>query len=331
MHSHATPDARDILEVKLDIEGHPFIVFVNHWKSGASDFASEQSRRFNAKTVRDRLDAILKDDPSADVLIAGDFNSQYNQLQVYPFMGKTGLNSVLGSQGDEKTTAAARGFSIYNLWYELPPEKRRSDHYSGKWGTLIQKMITPGLYDFRGVQYVDNSFDVVALDGINTITPFKLPKRWSNRGEGSGASDHFPVSARFRTVADGNTTRRIELKSPGKDDGSDELLAISTTALRPEDTPLFTKSMAAETGKHMGEVFRVKGRILSLKPLTIEVEGQEYLLWSPKVEIRKQMQKYPRHGKVELLGEFGQHNGRLQFVVADQSWLLVEPDVKSKE
>lgn len=328
--SHATPDARDILEVTLDIEGHPFTVFVNHWKSGASDFASEQSRRFNAKTLRERLDDILQQDPAADVLIAGDFNSQYNQLQVYPFMGQTGLNTVLGSQADEKATASAKTYSLYNLWYELPPEQRRSDHYSGKWGTLMQKMITPGLYDYRGIQYVDNSFDVVLVDGVNTVTPFKLPKRWSNRGEGSGASDHFPISARFRTVADGDISRRIKLSSPGKDDGSAELMEIKMDSLRPEDTPAFTRQIMTEVAKNMGEVFRVSGKIVSLKPLTLEVDGEKFLLWSPKVDLRKRMQKYPKGSELKLLGELSQHRGKLQFVVTDGTWLLQEPATKEK-
>ncbi len=329
--SHATPDARDILEVTLDVDGHPFTVFVNHWKSGASDFASEQSRRFNAKTLRDRLDAIFKEDPAADILIAGDFNSQYNQLQVYSFMGQTGLNTVLGSQADEKATASSTTYSLYNLWYELPPELRRSDHYSGKWGTLMQKMVTPGLYDYSGIQYVDNSFDVVLVDNVNTVTPLKLPKRWSNRGEGSGASDHFPISARFRTVSDGNTSRRIKLTSPGKDDGPAELFEVNTHSIRPEDAPVFTKEITADTAKNMGEVFRVSGKVVSLKPLTLQVEGQEYLLWSPKVELRKQMQKYPKDSEVKLLGELGQHKGKLQFIVADVSWILEEPDQKSTD
>jgi endonuclease/exonuclease/phosphatase family metal-dependent hydrolase len=329
--SHKTPDARDILEVVLAVEGHTLIVFVNHWKSGASNFSSEQSRRFNAKTLRDRLEAILKDDPAADILISGDFNSQYNQLQIYPFMGQTGLNTVLGSQGDEKATAVSSSYSLYNLWYELPPEQRRSDHYSGKWGTLMQKMITPGLYDYRGVQYVDNSFDVVLVDGINTVTPFKLPKRWSNRGDGSGASDHFPISARFRTVDNGDTSRRIKLESNRKGDAPRELFKINLNSIRPEDTPIFRNEAVAEASKHMGEIFRVTGTIVSLKPLTLGVDGKEYLLWSPKIELRKRMQNYPKDGRVSILGEFGQHKNKLQFIVADPSWLLQEPEGKKAE
>ncbi|MFZ4483960.1 MAG: endonuclease/exonuclease/phosphatase family protein [Chthoniobacterales bacterium] len=323
--SHATPDARDILEVKLDVDGHPLTVFVNHWKSGAGNPASEPARRLNAKTLRDRLDQILAADPSADVLLVGDFNSQYNQTQAYPFMGQTGVNDVLGSQGDEKKTATATGFSLYNLWYELPREQRGSDEFDGEWGTLMQDMITPGLYDYFGVQYVDNSFRVVRVEGVNTRTDLQLPRRWSNYGSGSGASDHLPVSARFRTVEDSDKTRRLELVKPGIEDGSTEPVKVGFDKIKPDRLPVFTKQIADTASTHMGEIFKVRGKITARRPLTLQVEGQDYLLWGQNGELGKRMRAYPKDSSVELLGELNLHEGKLQFVVGDASWLLHEP------
>ena len=70
-------------------------------------------------------------------------------------MKTTGLNDVLRSQGNE---LAVRGpqRDLYNLWFELPAPERGSDTYRGEWGTLMHLIISRGLYDFRGVQYVDN-------------------------------------------------------------------------------------------------------------------------------------------------------------------------------
>lgn len=79
-----------------------------------------------------------------------------------------------------------------------PPEKRYSDSHDGKWGTLMQMMITPGLYDHSGLQYVDGSFAVVVLDDVNTVGVLDLPRRWTSFGEGAGTSDHFPIAARIR-------------------------------------------------------------------------------------------------------------------------------------
>lgn len=320
--SHATPDARDILETTVDAGGHPFTIFVNHWKSGASDFGSEQTRRFNAKTLRDRLEDLLAKNPSADILITGDFNSNYNQSQSYAFMGQTAVNDVLGSQGDEAATAATSGFSLYNLWHELPREQRRSDQYGGNWGTLMQKMITPGLYDFSGIQYVDNSFEVVALDGINTRTALRLPRRWSNAGKGFGASDHFPIAARFRTVEDADTGKRIALESPGKNDESAEPLQAGFESVRPEQVPVFSPRDAAELERSIGEIFRVKGKLVSRRPLTLDVGGTTYKLWFSDSEWRKLMSGVRNGDEIEFLGQLELHKGNLQFVIAARGWIL---------
>lgn len=323
--SHPTPDARDILEVKLDVDGHPFRVFVNHWKSGAGDFNSEQSRRFNAKTLRTRVEEILREDPSADILLAGDFNSQYNQSQIYPFMGETGVNDVLGSQGDEAATAGAKGYSLYNLWYELPPEARHSDEFDGKWGTLIQQMITPGLFDENGVQYEDKSFHVVMLDGVNTRTPLRLPKRWSNAGAGGGASDHFPVASRYRTVDANNKSERMKLENPGKNDGPSELFSVGFEGLKPAQVPEITSQVAADPAPHVGEIMKVRAVVAGRKPLTVEASGRKFQLWSPDVSLRKRMQKFPAGSEVEFLGELDMHKGEFQFVVQVPQWILAEP------
>jgi endonuclease/exonuclease/phosphatase family metal-dependent hydrolase len=322
--SHATPDARDVLEVTLDVDGHPLIAFVNHWKSGASNLESEQSRRFNAKTVRDRLDAIFAENPSADVIVTGDFNSQYNQSQVYPHMGKTGINDVLGSQGDETATAAATNLSLYNLWYELPPEKRASDHHNGKWGTLMQSIITPGLYDQNGLQYVDGSFTVVALSGVNSVTELNLPKRWSNIGAGAGFSDHFPVAFRIRTVEDGDKSARLTLANPGQPDAQGEQRSVGFDRLKADRLPQFGSMNASEIEEDMGKLFRVKGEISSRRPLSIEVGNKEYGLWASDKEsdALRPLRKLDVGADVEIVGLLSAHKGKPQFLVEDRSWIL---------
>lgn len=324
--SHATPDARDILEVTLDVDGHPLTVFVNHWKSGASDFGMEQTRRFNAKTLRDRIDAIVAENPGADIVMAGDFNSQYKQTLAYPHMGKTGINDVLGSQGDEKATATATNLSIYNLWHEIPSEaERHSDQYDGKWGTLMQIMVTPGLYDFKGVQYKDNSFHVVALDKVNAVVAGKLrlPDRWSNMGNGSGASDHFPIAAQFQTVEGDDAAKKMELANPGKPPANGDLPLVYAS-LKPSDCAEFTAEIAAKATDRIGEFFRVNGLVASKRPLLIKVHGNEYSLWTSNKEspALKPVRQLDEGAPVEILGILSSHKGKMQFLVEDPAWVL---------
>lgn len=324
--SHATPDARDVLEAKLDVNGHPLVVFVNHWKSRAGDPAAEQARRLNAQTLRTRLDELFAEDPSVDAIATGDFNSHYNQSKVNPHLGKTAVNDVLGSQGDEAATAAATGYSLYNLWHELPPDRRFSDSYDGEWGTLMQMMVTPGLYDHRGVQYVDNSFGAVILDGANTVGPLKLPRRWTNAGRGAGFSDHFPIAARFRTVEDGDTAKRLVLDQPGKDDAPSEPLETGIDDLAIGRAAAFKPEYAKDPAAHIGEIFRANGKIVSLRPLSVEVAGAKYLLHSHDGDLRQKLRSYPKEGEIEFVGEFALHRGQLQFIIEEDDWILREPE-----
>lgn len=325
VQSHSTPDARDILEVTLDVHGHLLVVFVNHWKSGAGDVNSEEARRRNARTLRGRVEAILAADSSADVILTGDFNSHYNQSKVYPRLGQTALNGVLGSQGDEAATAAATGYSLYNLWHEVPANRRFSDHYDGAWGTLMQTMITPGLYDRRGVQYVDNSFGAVILDGVNTLGPLKLPRRWTNAGRGAGWSDHFPIAKRFRTVEDGDAAKRTGLANPGTDDAPAGLIGTGIDGFDPESASDFKPEYAKDAATHIGQLYRVRGKIVSLRPLAVAVGGDEYLLHSHDDDLRQELRSYPKGGRLEFVGEFALHRGKLQFIIEEDDWIFQKP------
>ena len=324
VRSHPAADARDILEATLDVDGKPFTVFANHWKSGASDPESEATRRENAKVLRARLDEIFAADPSADVLVAGDFNSNHNQSAVLPALEPTAVNTILGSHGDEAATAAAQGPSLYNLWYELPPHERGSEHHRGRWGTLMQKMLPPGLYDRNGIQYVDNSFSRVVLPGLNAATPLRLPRRWTNAGaQGGGASDHFPVAARFRTVGDGDKETRLKPVNPGSDAGEPaQPLEIDYRSIKKGSVPAFSGADAADPGGRIGEVFLVKGRVVSEKPTVVVAAGGNFEVFSHDGALRQRMDSWKPGDMVEFLGQFGMHRGRLQFVVHDGSWIV---------
>src|SRR5690606_6938238 len=177
------------------------VVFANHWKSGASNAEIEKTRVQNATVLKSRLDELRSENPAIDFILGGDFNSDYNQSHRYPYMEVTGLNDVLKSTGDESMVAMGGTDAVYNLWYEHPIDRRGSDTYRGYWGTLMQFMVSPGLYDFEGVQYVDNSFDVLRIPDVNVYSTSGAPIRWSTFNDGFGYSDHLPISMKI-TVSD---------------------------------------------------------------------------------------------------------------------------------
>lgn len=324
VRNHPTLNARNILEVELDIDGHPFHVFNNHWKSGASDPVTEEFRIANARTLRNRLDQILAQDPNADILLAGDFNSQHDQKLRYREMKQTAINDVLGSQGNE---LAIRGKErdLYNLWYELPPTQRGSDTYRGEWGTLIQMIVSRGVYDQRGVQYIDNSFAVGRFAGLNADASGH-PVRWSGDGAtGRGFSDHFPISARFTTVTDNRPDRWIPLTRPSDRDPTEadvnrltftvDLASALTIASLPTGADI-------RDGSYTGKLFRIEGPAEDGPLLRVKFAGAVYDLYSPDPAIRDLIAAQRSASRsFRLYGELGVFRGNWQFVVKDASWV----------
>lgn len=326
VRSHPTVDARAILEVQVEVDGATLYLFNNHWKSGAGDAATEPTRAANARTLRQRLDEILRQDPQADIVIGGDFNSQYNQKRRYPQMTVTGMNDVLGSQGNE---LAIRGQQrdLYNLWFELPAEQRGSDTFQGEWGTLMQMLITRGLYDYRGVQYVDNSFGVAKFDGLNADEK-GTPIRWSGEGPaGSGFSDHFPVFARFTTVGDERPDRYLALRGASEESTNAEpVRKIDYSAVDVEKVAVRAETLSAgaklRSKEFRGKIIRVEGVVAPGNRLAVEFLGDTYDVWSFNEALRNELRANHAAGQpIRFYGELGQYRGRWQFVIQDPSWV----------
>lgn len=326
VRSHPTLDARAILEVQVDVDGAPLYLFNNHWKSGAGEPETENVRAANALTLRKRLDEILRADPNADIIVGGDFNSQYNQKQRYPKMKVTGINDVLGSQGNELAVRGAQR-DLYNLWFELPAADRGSDTFRDEWGTLMQLIITRGLYDFRGVQYVDGSFGVAKFPDLN-MNADGTPKRWSFDGPaGSGVSDHFPVFAKFITVPDGRTDRYLPLRNASVDRGGPApdtridyaKIDLEKTAVTAGQVPA---GASIRSQPYVGKIFRVEGRVGRGTRLVVEFMGDTYDVWSYDEALRTRLRAANKAGEtLRFYGELNQYRERWQFVIRDASWV----------
>ena len=316
-----TPSARGIVEVQLQAGDATFTVLGNHWKSGAGNPAMENKRLGNAQTLRERLDQILKEDPQADVILGGDFNTQYNQGQRYPFMTKTALQDVLGSQGDAKALGGEGKPDLYNLWFDVEPEQRYSDEFNGEWGTLIQLLVTRGLGDGKGVEYVPGSFHHVLVPGVNCRAPLGLPWHWTNYGPGAGASDHFPVVATFRVGSPVGSSALLKAKSS---EPQREALKVGYGTLdrsQLRNASVLAQASEEDLAKSIGEIFVVEGVISKKRPVLIQVGGKEYSLYSYDDNLRKVFQTYERGQNKKLVGELGLYKGRLQFIIQDASWL----------
>jgi endonuclease/exonuclease/phosphatase family metal-dependent hydrolase len=324
--SHETSDARNILEVTLRIDGSPLVLFANHWKSGAGNIDNEQTRISNARVLRDRLDSIFQSNPMADVIVAGDMNSHYNQDARYPDFGTTGIIEVLGSQGNELALQTGRA-DLYNLWYELPVRERGSDIYRNEWGTLMHMLLGRGLYDNHGIQYVDNSFRVVKIPGVNCDV-FGRPRRWSRGSVPGGYSDHFPLLARFRMAPAGEERKWMALRNPSTVDESPGQVVrlvshqrLFRAAIEPQREPA---DADFRDGSYDGRVFHIEApaKVDGRGRVVVEVNGEEYDVFSHEKDVRKKVRDMVREtGVAKFYGELGTYRGRWQFMLHGPEWV----------
>jgi len=317
---HPLLDARPILEVWLDVNGYDLVIFANHWKSRASDVEIEQIRVQNATVLRHRLDQIMSQNPMVDFILGGDFNSDYNQSFRYSYMPVTGVNDILKSVGDESIVAYGASDAVYNLWYEHPIDKRGSDVFRGYWGTLMQIMISPGMYDKSGLIYVDNSFDVLRIPGTNVYETSGAPIRWSAVEHGYGLSDHLPISMQFELSGTKNVGDKIYLNNPSKND--DNLwTSIPVVSNIPQVGQYFVSTEITGSIRNMtyfDKMFLVSGKIISRGKVL--VNNEIYDIYSPVFDARQVFSETNKD--VKFYGRLGQFRGNWQFVVDAENYVL---------
>jgi len=317
---HRIEGARAIVEVRLDLGGRILTVFANHWKSGAGNATAERTRMQNAQVLRARLDELLAEDPQAEIIVGGDLNSHHDHSLRYPYLIETGINDVLGSQGDAWRLRAKGGADLYNLWYDLEPSRRRSDCFRGEWGTLMHLIISRGLADGRGVEYVAGSFRSVELPGLNVHPATGLPWELTRVGPGAGVSDHFPVVARFRLlsaeVADGGNPLRRPLKEADRPlpcfPELDRANLRSAEVVGALDT--------AGLAKAIGEPFRLRGEWGGNR-MTLRIGDQVFPVYAGDTNLAAGLKSLPAGTKVDWIGLLAVHKGRLQFTIETAEWV----------
>lgn len=314
---HPVQRARPILETWIEVEGEELVIFNNHWKSGASSAEMERVRLQNAEVLRRRINELLSANPAQDIIISGDFNSDYNQKHRYGF-DKTAVNDVLRSTGDEQKVARGNSKELFNLWYELPIGNRGSDTYRGKWGTLMQIMISSGMYDNQGLQYVDNSFAIGDM-GFNTYSASGEPKRWNSAYSGSGYSDHLPVHMQFKvadepvvydniSVNDDTAWKAIDIRyqHPNQYISEDEFIKED-----PRTNPAFFDEY-------------VKATATVTENYDFEVNGIIYDVYTPSFRLNQILPMIAgTNQKVEFYGRFSKYRGNWQFIIESPEFIKV--------
>ncbi|MCA2959654.1 MAG: hypothetical protein IOD12_05340 [Silvanigrellales bacterium] len=193
--------SRDPHVSEVVVGGRILRVYSAHWKSKRSgDAIGDRMRLFTGQLIKADMDAARKASPLLDMVVLGDFNTDYTDKAVVE-----GLRST----GDEtRMLQTAPSDDLYNLWFELPEQERCSYSFDGKRTCIDNILVNDALFDDVGFQIVDNSFRVVGHKGLPREillnadgTPLRSQLTKSKVGSGPlvtkhlavGYSDHLPL------------------------------------------------------------------------------------------------------------------------------------------
>lgn len=178
---------RDILYVEGELTGGiKTHVFVNHWSSRREGQRETEPRRVEAaKTLRDKVDAILAVDENANIIILGDFNDHPNDKSLKDVL--RAKNSGYEGKGD-----------LINLLFDEHENGEGTSVHQDDWAVLDQIIISQAIYDGKsGLSVKGKDAQIIRTDKLifkNRSTGFEKPNAtYGGRKYYGGYSDHLPV------------------------------------------------------------------------------------------------------------------------------------------
>jgi predicted extracellular nuclease len=180
---------RDILYARgILVSKDTLHVFVNHWPSRSSgEIRTRPLRVFVAEQVKQRVDSILQRNPTAQIVITGDFNDEPMDLSVI-----SGLKALLTYNNPERS-------GLYDLTNQLKNGTPGGSYkYKGTWSTLDHMVVSGSLLDTTRQLYSRPSdLHVFHEDYLLEADKENLGNRPLRTYMGSyyqgGYSDHLPV------------------------------------------------------------------------------------------------------------------------------------------
>jgi len=190
------PEQREIVVADFSAAGQPVTVIANHWKSRYMEpDGAGGLRAIQAAAVAGVVDRRLKADPATAIVVAGDFNDDFDA---------PALLDVLGSTTNLALAAAPGGPRLFNLHAGLDPAKRGTIYYrkGKKWNSfdsmhvsraLLDPGLSPGGWKVSRDSYEVFSRPYMLRDGIPL--PYRIGSQpgTKKRVYLTGFSDHLPV------------------------------------------------------------------------------------------------------------------------------------------
>ncbi len=194
---------RNILEAKFNIGDENLYILVNHWKAKSGP---ESMRIVSAKKLLKRVKELGR---NKNIIALGDFNSHYEEYKIFirkrkhnDTGGITGINHILGTihYQEQSSTVKVSPYTFYNLWYDIPTDKRYSYIFHNKKEALDNILVSGNLLKKKGLHYTEGSvtpFEKNYLFHGRYIYRWQVTRKYPYKHKGRGYSDHLPVVATF--------------------------------------------------------------------------------------------------------------------------------------
>jgi predicted extracellular nuclease len=179
-------NTRDIVEAQFSVAETPLYVFVNHWPSKRNPASA---RMVAAKTLRHRIDEILRTNNSAEIVVMGDLNDS------------PAADSIQQHLNVSKAAHPLPPGALFNTTWSLYTNADQGTCvYDNRWQVIDQIIISPGLLDGVGLtwkpsstQAVVHQYQLLAATASNDIPRPRPSYTWDDF-DPNGYSDHLPIS-----------------------------------------------------------------------------------------------------------------------------------------
>jgi endonuclease/exonuclease/phosphatase family metal-dependent hydrolase len=190
-----------ILETRLTANGHDLTVVAAHWTSQLrqSDGGhGEAGREKYARIIHQVVAGVTRQNPTADVLVCGDFNDTPESAEV------VGVLQAVGDRG--KVTASADQPFLLALMAGKPADRYGTLWYGGKPLIYDHICVSAGMLDRAGWGCEPDSVTTVTEGLIRSGATRRQPWRFGDPDQAvkpadRGYADHFPVAVRLTVQA----------------------------------------------------------------------------------------------------------------------------------
>ncbi len=166
-----------------------FYVFSNHWPSRrGGEERSAPARNKAGETLRKRVDYIFSYNPTANIIIMGDFNDTPKNESILKHLK---ANKFVCEKDKDKVEP----MNLYNLSWERADNDEGSHYFDDEWSMLDQIIVSTNLINSEKYEYPCGSFNMYTGKNVDAQD---LPIRtFEGRKWIGGYSDHLPVYAKI--------------------------------------------------------------------------------------------------------------------------------------